>query len=239
MVRIFFVACLCGLVPAFAQPDSPPALGNADTPVVTAETVGTTILSEDDLRGGVLIVHTLPDLSYTAPAPAGGWCDFCDLRRCEDAHTQVGAGPTVWFVISAWAGEKAFVATEFGLGEFAADLYVFLDHGPCWPSGMAIYYPDVRVFPAPHTAVALATTRSPWRGNYVPVYWFAGYSYQGTGTIPLTKFPLTEHAGWVNTLDIPESYDAACLGALGVGTPGVACCPQPPDSAASAPADGQ
>ena len=183
-----------------------------------------------DLTGGVMIVHAVPELSYTEPRPKGGYCDFCDLTRCEDQVNQVSERPSIWFVISAWTEEKIFAGAEFGIGEYPSDLYVFLDDGPCWPMGMAIYHPDVRQWPGPNTGVALATMKVDWKGQMVPIYWFAGYQYKGTGTVPLIESPRTNFSGWINGVERTKTFPAACLGALGVGVPGVSCCPQAPDT---------
>ncbi len=191
-----------------------------------------------NLAGGVMIVHTVPELSYTNPQPKGGYCNFCDLTSCDGIKTQVGKEPSVWFVISAWTEPKIIRAAEFGLGDFDPNLYVFLEHGPCWQQGMAIYHNEERQWPAPNTGIALATIGDMyWRGQFVPMYWFAGYQYEGTGTIPLTKFQGTDHAGWTNPGKLVTQFDAACLGALGVGVPGVACCPQAPDTTKAQPSE--
>ncbi|MCK4413730.1 MAG: hypothetical protein KAY32_09310 [Candidatus Eisenbacteria sp.] len=183
----------------------------------------------DSLAGGVMIVHVVPELTYTHPGPADGWCAFCDLMACEGQINRVGEGTTVWYVVSAWAGEKTFSAVEFGLGDYDPNLYVIVDHDPCWRHGMTLHFPDITKWPAPNTGIALAATRENWVGRFVPIYWFAGYHYEGEGQIPLAEFPPTQHAGWVNAARPSTTYDAACLGALGVGTAGRACCPEGPD----------
>lgn len=180
----------------------------------------------DSLGGGVMIVHAVPELRYTNPGPEQGWCAFCDLTRCEDQINRVDDGVTIWYVVSAWSEEKIFSAVEFGLGDFDPSLYVFLEHGPCWERGMTMHYPDITVWPAPNSGIALAATAKDWRGSFVPVYWFAGYHYEGTGQIPLDQFPPTEHVGWLNAAQGARSFEPACLGALGVGTEGLACCPR-------------
>ena len=89
-----------------------------------------------------------------------------------------------------------------------------------------MYFPDITEWPCPRGGVALAVTREPWEGNFVPVYWFAGYHYEGAGQIPLDRFPPTDRAGWINIgSQGGPSMESVCLGALGVGTEGRACCP--------------
>ena len=191
-----------------------------------------------DLTGGVFIVHAMPDITYTRDVPADGWCKFSDLTACDGIRAQAGERSSIWFVISAWSEPKRFSDVDFGLGDFDPRLFAFVDGGSCLPNAAITCAPDLNAWPGPNTGIGLASLKDPWEGNFIPIYWFAGYPYQGSGTIPLTEFAHTGHAGWISSRG-RAPYDAVCLGALGVRAPGKSCCPQPSDStsATSAAAD--
>jgi len=184
----------------------------------------------NDLSGGALIVHVVPDITYTADANASSWCAYSDATSCETTRNQAGEESSIWFVISAWLEPKVFGGVQFGFGEFDPSLYAFVAHGPCWPGGVVSHFPSPDAWPGPKAGIGLITTHDPWRGNWVPVYWFAGYPYKGEGRIPLDVFPATEQAGFIDAKMDPQAYPAACLGALGVRMPGLSCCPRSPDS---------
>ncbi len=174
----------------------------------------------DDLSGGVLLVHAPPSLTYTASA---SWCDSTHLDDCEDQVTSIptdSSKTVVWFILSAWAEEKSFTAVEFGLGDFDEESFLFSESGLCLDHAMALYHGD---WPGPNTGVAIATNTEPWMGQLVPIFWAAGVNYAAADTIAITENPATEHAGWVS--ESRESFDAECLGALGLGEPGTNCWP--------------
>ncbi len=178
----------------------------------------------DDLSGGVLLVHAPPGVVYTTGTVA--WCDSTHLADCEDQVTTIEAETeAVWFVLSAWAEEKSFTAVEFGLGDFEPESFVFMAEGICLDDAMAINYPSVEDWPGPNTGIALAANGDAWTGQLVPIAWFAGYNYAEADTIPLVGMQSTDHAGWVSG-ESRTSYDAECLGALGLGVAGIACCPE-------------
>jgi hypothetical protein len=80
-------------------------------------------------------------------------------------------------------------------------------------------------WPGPNTGIAIATGRLHWEGNYQPVYYFACYAYKSQ-TLPLTENPGSGFAGFIQCTPVMrESYDAVCLGAMGLLAPGKACCP--------------
>ncbi len=175
----------------------------------------------DDLSGGVLLVHAPPSLTYTASA---SWCDSTHLEDCEDQVTSIptdSSKTVVWFILSAWSEEKSFTAVEFGLGDFDPESFLFSESGLCLDHAMALYHGD---WPGPNTGVAIASNDDAWTGQLVPIAWFAGYNYAEGDTIAITENPATEHAGWVSG-ESRTTYDAECLGALGLGADGLLCCP--------------
>lgn len=61
-------------------------------------------------------------MEFSSEVPAGGWCrHYWDNYRLEDCEDQVNRIDTeqevIWFVLAAWAEEKAWCGTEFGFGE--------------------------------------------------------------------------------------------------------------------------
>jgi hypothetical protein len=101
---------------------------------------------------------------------------------------------------------------------------VFMEDGVCLDEAMALHYPSVEDWPGPNTGIALAANGDAWTGQLVPVCWFAVYNYAEGDTIAITENPATGHAGWISG-ETRTTYDAECLGALGLGVDGVACCP--------------
>ncbi|MCK4415254.1 MAG: hypothetical protein KAY32_17105 [Candidatus Eisenbacteria sp.] len=79
-------------------------------------------------------------------------------------------------------------------------------------------------WPGPSTGIAIVASEGSWSGELVPICWFLGYAYAGTDTIAITENPASGSAGWISGVS-STPYDASCLGALGVGADGVACCP--------------
>jgi len=177
----------------------------------------------DDLSGGVLLVHAPPGVVYTSGTIA--WCDSTHLADCEDQVNTIAANTeAVWFVLSAWAEEKTFSAVEFGLGDFDPESFIFMADGVCLDDAMAIHYPSVEDWPGPNTGIAIASTEDGWTGDLVPLCWFAAYNYAEADTIAITENPATGNAGWVSG-ESWMTYDAECLGALGLGADGIPCCP--------------
>jgi hypothetical protein len=59
----------------------------------------------------------------------------------------------------------------------------------------------------------------------------AGYCYAEDDMIPLVENPATNNVGWLKGT-WQEQCHPACLGALGLGRAGIACCPPPEDDVA-------
>jgi hypothetical protein len=136
------------------------------------------------------------------------------------------SGSSVCYVLAAWQSSKEFAGVEFGLGSYSTSAYLILDHGACYPAGGGI---DMATdgWPGPNTGIALAVTGGPWSGNYVPVYYFAGYAYSQT-EVPIAENPPEGIAAFANMDDPPIVYPISPdrLGVLGVGVSGTAPCPQ-------------
>jgi len=175
---------------------------------------------QDELSGGVFIAHAPPGVVYTSNVTT--WCDSTNLAECEDQVNTIAASTeAVWFVFSAWSEEKSFSGVEFGLGDFEPESFVFLEDGICLDNAMALPYGE---WPGPNTGIAIAANADAWTGELVPIAWFAAYNYAEGDTIAITENPATGHAGWLSG-ESRTSYDADCLGALGLGVEGTSCCP--------------
>jgi len=185
------------------------------------------------LGDGVLILHNPVQQDFSIEPPEG-WCqnyrDRFAITSCEqqvnriDSFPYDGCGKT-WFVLAAWDEPKEFVAVEFGFAPYPAGEWEILEWGPCFPGeGIEQRTP---AWPGPNQGVRLGATSLPWTGNLVPVYWFCGVGYyiEDPHLLPLGPNPASGFAGFTNTLDPPQSWDAACLGAIGWRTDGVLCCP--------------
>ncbi len=166
-------------------------------------------------------------MEYSSSPPAGGWCrEYWDHYRLEDCEDQVNridtTEPVIWFVLAAWAEEKEWCGTEFGLGEYDPAAFGITDHGPCWPEdGLEI---PTSSWPGPGEGTAIVVAGAPWEGNFVPVYWFAGYAYE-EGLIPLSADPATGFAGTSNCESPPQAWAADSLGGMGLFQDGVYACP--------------
>lgn len=195
---------------------------------------------ESDLEGGVFIAHSVAALTYT-DAPEGGWCGQYTanaITSCEQQVTGITSSPEekkIWYVIAAWAENKVWAGVRFGLS-YSADQYGILagSYGPCRPGdGLVIESPG---WPAPGTGVSVVTTggeASAWSGNFLPVYYFWGYTYEA-GQVQITVDPsaIPPFAGvsGLDFVDVP--FEEANLGAIGLnGTAGKAVCPGPTSGA--------
>ncbi len=197
-------------------------------------TAGATLDDMDDLSGGAMICHHPAGLEYTSDEPAEGWCSQCDLTTHEDQNPSVPASQegvsSVWFLVGAWQSEKHFAVFSFGFGDYDSTKYVLADWGPCDPGSEVLEFSS-EGWPGPNDGTTVGWTGIPWEGNYVPLYWFGGYSY-GETTIPIVEDP-SQHppfCGFVDTLNPPTGYtvDPERRGVLGVGTEGTAVEPGTP-----------
>ncbi len=171
-----------------------------------------------NLENGVLIAHHPSGLQYSA---GQDWCQRYfqgfSIDSCGEQHNRIDlhgseGESSVWYVLAAWDESKEWCGMEFGFGEYDPDIYVFLDQGHCFP-GDGLELPTVG-WPGPNEGTALATTTMHWSGNFVPVYWFAGYAYK-EGVIPLAADPANSFAGVGNCGSRPQMWEAA-LGGMGI-----------------------
>ncbi len=180
-----------------------------------------------DLEGGVFIAHHPAVLQYTSPAPPEGWCqhylDNFAINDCQGQVNRIDTGDgVVWFVLCAWAESKEWCGTEFGFGDYDAEAFLFTGHGPCFPeAGLEI---PMATWPGPNAGTSIVICGSPWSGNMVPVYFFAGYAYSTT-VIGVGANPNTGRGGTGNCIAPPQVWPAATFGAMGLFTDGVFSCP--------------
>jgi len=215
--------------------------------VIACALVGVAVADPNDLSGGVLVTHFDPEwFSYTYDPPAGGWCEMYSaypIHGLEEVNAQImSEGAWIWFVLAAWESEdKVWCGTEFGFGAYDPNPWVFYEYAPCFPvNGLEIPTPN---WPGPNEGTAFVTAGDPWMGNWVPVYYFAGYNYgyaYGATIIQIDVDPPTAFCGFANCLNPPDVYavDPWWRGGMGINMPGYvpgtvppagACClPEPP-----------
>lgn len=192
----------------------------------------------DDLTGGIFVAHNIDALPYSVDPPAAGWCGayagyaINNLSQV-DVELPIQFPGNTWYVLAAWESEaKTWCGTEFGLGAFDTGVYYFIAFQPCFPAtGLEI---PTAGWPGPNEGTAFVTTGTPWSGNWVPVYWFGGYSYDasyGSTIIPIVADPPTNFCGFSNCQNPPASFSVLPpqRGGMGVNTQGIVPeFPQPP-----------
>ncbi len=193
----------------------------------------------NDLAGGVFITH-----APVFPVGTGCWMGWCGcyyqgavlgIESCEEQInnmpiTSYHDDPTLFYVVAAWSEPKIWCGTEFGISSEFDELFYFIEYGPCLENSLEI---STVGWPGAGEGTAVVATDTPWEGNFVPTYFFLGYTYTDT-RIQLDVDPAQDFAGTGNCEIPPQLWDAVCLGAVGTGSdPGVYCCPEvitPPEA---------
>jgi len=206
-------------------------------------TGGAAYADEYDLTGGVLICHAPPMLVYTVTIP-----DYCThyetIAMSDCCLDQINEFPCsnleafIWYILSQFYEPKTFNAIEMGIS-YDRDVYSAVQGGICCPGPfLTIEYPSIGSWPANGSAIAVSATETEWSGDCVVTHWLSGYAYcapygPSVGMVNLVTSPQTGFIGWasMNGLYAPE-----CIGAMGIGQPGEACCSvRPPDLACCMP----
>ncbi len=176
-----------------------------------------------NLWDGVLIAHHVPGYVFGSnPCTEYGSYAIDDLGQVVN---QLSGGLDVWWVLAAWESQaKTWCGAEFGFGSFDPLPFVFLASAACFPSGgLEIRTPG---WPGPNEGTAFVTTGDPWHGNFVPIYWFRGYTYDythGATVIPIDVDPSTGFCGFCNCTTPPTEFYVRPdqRGGMGVNLPGV------------------
>jgi hypothetical protein len=200
-------------------------------PSFTLPSISPTGAQEWDLSGGVLITHCPLGLQFTDPAPPEGWCrhysDNFAINCCHEQRARIDTAPgegSVWYILAAWDEQKEFCGVDLGFGAYDADIYEFIDWDPCFP-GAGLELPT-NGWPGPNEGSGFVIVdEEPWFGNFVPIYFFAGYAHE-PGVIPIDVDPATDSLQIGNCLPYPICYGFDCVGAMGVLSDGIECCPQ-------------
>jgi parallel beta-helix repeat protein/predicted outer membrane repeat protein len=224
--------------PAFCgsqNPTSPYALSiaspcaarnNAECGQIGSLGVGCGMVPVPGLGYGVLIAHHPPGAVYSAgDAPCDQYALEYSIGGCGEQVNRIDGGrsATLWYVVAAWETDKQWCGAQFGLGPFPPNAFSFEGWGGCSPGG-TVEVPTPG-WPGPNQGVILEPPPgASWAGNFVPIYWFAGYAYQ-PGMIPLSPHPETGIGGWTDCAIPPETWQASCFGSMGVMTEGGYCCP--------------
>ncbi len=193
----------------------------------------------DNLEGGVLITHAAsPDclewIGYYGGDPCAAWEDGtapCAIEVCEEQVNWIPADGAlnmqhIW-VVAAWYEEKLWCGFEFGISPSFNEQFYFVQWGSCGPDHLEL---PTGEWPGAGEGVAVASIAEPWEGNFYPIYYFLGYSYEPS-LLELDVDPITDFAGFANC-DMPSILsDAECLGAIGIGEgmEGYDCCPFTPE----------
>ncbi|MCK4305192.1 MAG: hypothetical protein KAY24_13230 [Candidatus Eisenbacteria sp.] len=200
---------------------------------LTAIVASVAVAQTSHLGGGVFIAHYVSELTYTeVPVDEVACADYVGYS-IDSAADQINridgvADGTLalWFVLSAWTEDKEFCGVQFGFGDYDSGQFTVTEHGVC-ASGDPQEIPQAG-WPGPNTGTAIVATDSAWVGNYVPVYYFGGYAYDGTTVIPLAEDPsqITPFGGWASC-DQPQPYKwaATVFGAMGINGDGTAAEP--------------
>ncbi|MFC1572762.1 hypothetical protein ACFL6M_04095 [Candidatus Eisenbacteria bacterium] len=189
--------------------------------------------AETALGGGVFITHYAPSIAHSDDEPPEGWGDhyLATVDAIDQAANQntliTTIGWSIWFVLAAWVENKVFCTAEFGLGDYSIEDYAIDSAGPCVPDGApAPLESSTPGWPGPNAGTTVTAT-PPWSGNFVPIYYFAGYAYY-EGAVPLAISPRDGGtASFTNCEAVPVTFTAACLGTMGLLTEetGVECHP--------------
>jgi hypothetical protein len=127
------------------------------------------------------------------------------------------------------SAKKEWCGTEFGFGQFDPAIVYFQEWGPCLANALVL---PTAGWPGPVEGVAVVSTLDTWLGNFMPTYYFVTYNY-GEGLIPLDIDPAQNFAGMGNCMSPSITWDAECLGAMGIFMDGIECCPPiPPEPGA-------
>ena len=184
----------------------------------------------NDLSQGVMIAHAPPGFTYS---PGLDYCGEYPLSfaisSCGEQNNRVdlplsAADPALWYVVSAFEEDKQWAGIQFGLGDYSANGFYFVEYGPCLVDNQTI---PTDGWPGPNQGVAVVATTTNWTGNYVAIYYFIGYSYAAGTVVPLDVHPayLTAFHGTTVPPYPSTNYDVVCLGSMGVDTDGSPCCP--------------
>jgi hypothetical protein len=218
-MRVGLASCLCLLIAILIAPSA--------------------VADVNDLSNGALITHHVTAASYTTDVPTGSWCTYYSglgdkVTTCDQQVNEIAGsmnGNKLWFVLAAWTEDKVCPSAEFGLDYTPSNGvdagYQIMEQGACFPvSGLEIAGPT---WPAPGNGIALTCTGDVnWSGNYIPVYYFWGYTY-GAGTVDLIPDPQVPFIGFSNVNGESFWVDTDHRGKLGLGgTAGRRVCPQPP-----------
>jgi hypothetical protein len=174
-----------------------------------------------------MIAHHPQGLEYT-----GGidWCaEYAQyaIPTCAEQYNRIDTESFIFWVVAAFQEDKVWCGTEFGFGDYNADVVYFAEYGACLLDALEI---PTSGWPGPMEGTAVVATTTTWAGNFIPVYYFGGYTYcyyYGETMVPLGVDPSQNFGGFGNCLAPPVTYDAE-MGGMGVCMDGLYVCPPPP-----------
>ena len=167
-------------------------------------------------EGGVLLLHSSPNLVYSAGVD---YCGLSGLQSCADVRAEVPStpdAPIVFHVVAAFPDTSLprLKSLAFGV-DYDSSVAAILDHGSC--GGFEV---TDKLWPRPGAGVALS-----WdlvqTSRLTDVYWFVAQvlDRSRTDTIALTEHPV-QGAVFVDDAAPPQEDAVAGFGTLGFGVPG-------------------
>ncbi len=193
----------------------------------------TTAAAADDLTGGVLIAHAVPECAYTE-SPPEGWCAACYHEGVAIDQT-TSQNPTLsvtetthrdFVVLAAWVESKSFCAIEFGLGAYDPSLLLIEETAVCNEGSLV---DATSGWPGPDEGISISVAReNAWTGALVPVLYLHGYVYAasyGSTSVALIEHPETGFRGTASCDSPPQVYAAHDAGTLGINQAGRAVHP--------------
>jgi hypothetical protein len=184
-----------------------------------------------DAPNGVFIAHHPPGLQFS------NWGDWYDnyqndhaITRWDQQHNRIDFDgnrndSSLWYVIVAFEDTTSWYGAGFGLGDFDPEIYRFTSWGPT--SAHRTRAQASHGWPAPNAGITITAEDEGWRGNYLPIYYFAGYAYQ-EGVIPLVSAPRIGKAVIRTHREPGISVVPEDMGSMGIFTDGKSVRPTTP-----------
>ncbi len=209
MMKIFFALTLCCWIVPCVQADP------------------------QNLQGGALIAHYVPELLYTE-SPDDACADYAPYAITHHSQqvNRIDTGDSLqatWFVIAAWCEEKEFCGFMFGFSGYDPEIFEFLAWGPCLGLSGGLEIPS-HGWPGPMEGTLCVTGGDPWVGNYVPIYYFHGYAFGDVdpGVIQIIPDPTVGIHPEVGNCASPPNAWFTQDGGIGINMEGIYVAPLPP-----------
>jgi formylglycine-generating enzyme required for sulfatase activity len=191
----------------------------------------------NNLSNGVLIAHYPQSYVYSSGNDecAAYYSDYAISNASEQCNRIDTVYPAydnqcIWYVIAAFPEDKNWCGVQFGLGDYDNNVFYLTSSSTCLQE--ALEFPTGG-WPNPNEGTHVISSGIHWEGNYLPIYWFQGYTYlAGNGDFTPTLIAITEDPsqGFIgfNNCEVPSGAFVAAGGAMGIFTDGIFAEPGPP-----------